>query len=53
MYDEYFASVANIFNGGRDWYEPNPDRTDLNWFSECQLNSTMSTTAEIAPLFDG
>jgi glycosyltransferase involved in cell wall biosynthesis len=30
MYDEYFASVANIFNG-QGWYEPNPDRTDLNW----------------------
>lgn len=30
MYDEYFDSVAAIFNG-RGWYEPKPDRTDLNW----------------------
>ena len=30
MYDEYFASVAGIFSG-QGWYEPNPDRTELNW----------------------
>lgn len=30
MYEEYFASVANLFNG-QGWYEPNPGRTDLNW----------------------
>ena len=30
MYDEYFYSVAAIFNG-QGWYQPNPDRTDLNW----------------------
>lgn len=30
LYDEYFASIAAIFDG-RGWYEPNPDRTNLNW----------------------
>lgn len=30
MFDEYFRSVANVVNG-QGWYEPNPDRADLDW----------------------
>ena len=30
MYDEYFWSLSNIY-GGKGWYQPKPDRSDLNW----------------------
>ena len=30
MYEEYFQAVLNI-HGKQGWYEPNPDRTDLNY----------------------
>ncbi len=33
MYDEYFASVMNIYTG-KGWYEPRPDRADLDWLSK-------------------
>ena len=33
MYDEYFWSVMNIFTG-KGWYEPNPDRRNLDWIKK-------------------
>ncbi len=30
LYDEYFYSVKNVFDG-KGWYEPNPMRSQLNW----------------------
>jgi glycosyltransferase involved in cell wall biosynthesis len=30
MYEEYFQSVLNIHTGN-GWYEPNPNRSELNW----------------------
>lgn len=32
MYEDYFQSVYNIYNG-KGWYEPNPGRTDLDILS--------------------
>ena len=34
MYDEYFYSVRNHYNGSGGWYAENPGRTDLNWLSK-------------------
>lgn len=31
MYEEYFDNIAKIHNGSKGWYEPNPDRTNLDW----------------------
>jgi glycosyltransferase involved in cell wall biosynthesis len=31
IYEEYFDSIANIYNGSGGWYAKNPDRKDLNW----------------------
>lgn len=33
MYEEYFQSILNIY-GKQGWYEPNDDRTDLNWLKK-------------------
>ena len=33
MYEEYFQSVLNVYNGN-GWYEPNPDRTNLDYMSK-------------------
>jgi glycosyltransferase involved in cell wall biosynthesis len=30
MYDEYFSSLMNVATG-KGWYEPNPQRTSLDW----------------------
>lgn len=32
MYDEYFTSVMNVFQG-RGWYQPNPGRAELDWLN--------------------
>jgi glycosyltransferase involved in cell wall biosynthesis len=33
MYDEYFYSLKNIFDG-KGWYEPNPGRSNLDWLNK-------------------
>lgn len=33
MYEEYFQSVLNVFNGN-GWYETNDYRSDLNWLKK-------------------
>lgn len=33
MYEEYFQSVLNVFNGN-GWYESNDNRGDLNWLKK-------------------
>jgi hypothetical protein len=33
MYDEYFHSVKNIFDGD-GFYQDNPRRTELNWLKK-------------------
>ena len=33
MYDEYFYGVHNVFDGA-GWYEPNPDRRELDWLKK-------------------
>jgi glycosyltransferase involved in cell wall biosynthesis len=35
MYDEYFFSVASLFNG-KGWYQANDLRTDLSWLKTVQ-----------------
>jgi glycosyltransferase involved in cell wall biosynthesis len=32
-YEEYFQSVLNVYNG-KGWYEPNENRTELNWLNK-------------------
>jgi glycosyltransferase involved in cell wall biosynthesis len=32
MFDEYFSSVMNVFTGA-GFYEPNPERTNLDWLN--------------------
>ncbi len=32
-YEEYFQSVLNVYNGN-GWYEPNENRTELNWLNK-------------------
>ena len=33
MYEEYFQSVLNV-HGKKGWYEPNPNRKDLDWLKK-------------------
>lgn len=33
MYEEYFQSILNIYNGN-GWYEPNDARTELDWLKK-------------------
>ena len=30
MYEEFFYSISNIY-GKKGWYEPNPERMQLDW----------------------
>ena len=30
MYEEYFNMVLNVYTG-KGWYEPNPNRSSLDW----------------------
>jgi glycosyltransferase involved in cell wall biosynthesis len=31
MYEEFFQSVMSVKNGGDGWYQPNPQRRELDW----------------------
>jgi glycosyltransferase involved in cell wall biosynthesis len=31
MYEEYFDNIVKIHDGSKGWYEPNPDRKNLDW----------------------
>lgn len=31
MYEEFFYSISRVHDGSRGWYEPNPERTNLDW----------------------
>jgi glycosyltransferase involved in cell wall biosynthesis len=33
MYEEFFYSISKLYDGSRGWYEPNPDRTNLDWLT--------------------
>lgn len=33
MYEEFFYSITKIYDGSRGWYEPKPDRTELDWLT--------------------
>lgn len=44
LFDEYFYSVHNIFNGS-GWYQENASRSDLNWLYRFQPSGGTSRTA--------
>jgi glycosyltransferase involved in cell wall biosynthesis len=53
MYDEYFWSVRNMYDG-KGWYQENPDRQNLNWLRkyypvDAALHSAAPTAAADAP----
>lgn len=33
MYEEFFYSISRVYDGSRGWYEPRPDRTNLDWLA--------------------
>jgi glycosyltransferase involved in cell wall biosynthesis len=38
MYEEYFSSLLNIY-GSQGWYEPNDERTELDWLERSLPNA--------------
>lgn len=33
MYEEFFYSISRVHDGSRGWYEPKPDRDNLDWLA--------------------
>jgi glycosyltransferase involved in cell wall biosynthesis len=33
MYEEFFYSISRVHDGSRGWYEPKPDRNNLDWLT--------------------
>lgn len=31
MYEEFFYSISKVYDGSKGWYEPKPDRDNLDW----------------------